>query len=63
MVKEINIIDSIPYEEIRNFPVSIVKGYSGRLILGELGGAVVAMQGRFHFYEGYTRNKLHFQLE
>ena len=63
LVKEINIIDSIPYEEISNFPVSTVKGHSGRLILGELGGKqVVAMQGRFHFYEGYTMQQVTFPV-
>src|SRR5690606_21199542 len=44
----------IPYEEIPNFPVSTVEGHKGQLIIGELGGkTVVAMQGRFHYYEGY----------
>lgn len=44
----------INYEEIPNFPVSTVEGHSGKLIFGKLGGReVVAMQGRFHFYEGY----------
>jgi len=63
LVKEIKIIDSIPYEEIVNFPVSTVKGHSGRLILGELGGKqVVAMQGRFHFYEGYTMQQVTFPV-
>jgi len=63
LVKEIEIIDSIPYEDIVNFPVSTVKGYSGRLILGELGGKqVVAMQGRFHFYEGYTMQQVTFPV-
>ncbi|MDG1841850.1 MAG: purine-nucleoside phosphorylase [Crocinitomicaceae bacterium] len=63
LVKEIKIIDSIPYEDIVNFPVSTVKGHSGRLILGELGGKqVVAMQGRFHFYEGYTMQQVTFPV-
>ena len=63
LVKEIEIIDSIPYEDIVNFPVSTVKGHSGRLILGELGGKqVVAMQGRFHFYEGYTMQQVTFPV-
>lgn len=44
----------IPYEKIPNFPVSTVEGHKGQLIIGELGGkTVVAMQGRFHYYEGY----------
>lgn len=46
---------SIPYEEIPGFPVSTVESHSGRLLLGTLGGKrVVAMQGRFHRYEGYS---------
>src|SRR5688572_7931282 len=44
----------IPYNEIPNFPVSTVEGHSGKLIFGILSGKpVVAMAGRFHFYEGY----------
>lgn len=44
----------IPYQEIPNFPISTVEGHSGKLIIGKLGGVdVLAMQGRFHFYEGY----------
>ncbi|XP_045495649.1 purine nucleoside phosphorylase isoform X1 [Colias croceus] len=51
-----NITDEecIPYEEIPNFPVSTVEGHHGRLVFGRLGDIpVVAMQGRFHYYEGY----------
>ena len=45
----------IPYGEIPHFPVSTVEGHAGRLVIGEVAGATVAaMQGRFHFYEGYT---------
>lgn len=59
LVKEIEIIDSIAYEKIPNFPVSTVEGHSGRLIFGKLGGKdVVAMQGRFHFYEGYSMEQV-----
>ena len=54
---------AIPYEEIPNFPVSTVQGHSGQLIFGNLGGKkVVAMQGRFHFYEGYTMNEVVFPV-
>ena len=43
----------IPYSEIPNFPVSTVQGHSGNLIFGTMGGKrVMAMQGRFHYYEG-----------
>lgn len=46
-----------PYNEIPNFPVSTVEGHAGRLVIGEFQGkVVVAMQGRFHFYEGYALN-------
>lgn len=45
----------IPYAEIPNFPVSTVESHKGKLIFGELSGKkIVAMQGRFHFYEGYS---------
>ena len=55
LVEHINISTAIPYEEIPHFPVSTVEGHSGRLIFGELAGVpVVAMQGRFHYYEGYA---------
>ena len=51
---EINIEKEIPYTAIPHFPVSTVKGHSGKLIFGELSGKkVVAMSGRFHFYEGF----------
>lgn len=46
--------ERIPYEEIPNFPVSTVEGHHGQLVFGWLDGVpVVAMQGRFHYYEGY----------
>jgi purine-nucleoside phosphorylase len=63
LVKEINVIDTISYEDIPNFPVSTVESHSGKLIFGELGGKkVVAMQGRFHFYEGYTLQQVTFPV-
>lgn len=63
LVKEIKAEYSIPYEEIPNFPVSTVEGHSGRLIFGMLGGKkVVAMQGRFHYYEGYTMQQVTFPV-
>lgn len=59
LVKEIETQFVIPYEEIPNFPVSTVEGHSGKLIFGLLGGKkVVAMQGRFHFYEGYSMEQV-----
>jgi len=52
LVKEIDIKHILPYESIPDFPVSTVEGHSGKLIFGVIGGKnVIAMQGRFHFYE------------
>lgn len=63
LVNEIEAEHAIPYEEIPNFPVSTVEGHSGKLIFGTLGGKkVVAMQGRFHYYEGYTMNEVVFPV-
>lgn len=63
LVKEIQTICEIPYGEIPNFPVSTVQGHSGKLIFGTLGGKkVLAMQGRFHFYEGYNMKELTFPV-
>ncbi len=63
LVKEINVIDEISYSDIPNFPVSTVESHSGKLIFGELGGKkVVAMQGRFHFYEGYDMKQVTFPI-
>jgi purine-nucleoside phosphorylase len=63
LVNEIDIIDSIPYSEIPNFPVSTVDGHAGRLIFGRLGDKVVlAMQGRFHYYEGYSMLEVTFPV-
>lgn len=55
LVKDIKAEAVIPYEEIPGFPLSTVESHAGRLILGTLSGRrVVAMQGRFHRYEGYS---------
>ncbi|MDO4715912.1 MAG: purine-nucleoside phosphorylase [Bacteroidales bacterium] len=54
LAQEIEVEVSLPYNEIPNFPVSTVEGHSGRLIYGRLGEKhVLAMEGRFHYYEGY----------
>ena len=56
-----NITDrkDISYETIPHFPVSTVEGHSGKLIVGKLGGKpILAMQGRFHFYEGYNMREV-----
>jgi purine-nucleoside phosphorylase len=53
----------IPYSEIPDFPVSTVEGHAGQLVFGTLNGVVVAaMQGRFHFYEGYSMEKVTFPV-
>ncbi|MGN0220022.1 MAG: purine-nucleoside phosphorylase, partial [Muribaculaceae bacterium] len=53
----------IPYKEIPNFPISTVEGHSGNLIFGKLGGKrVMAMQGRFHYYEGYNMKEVTFPV-
>jgi purine-nucleoside phosphorylase len=57
--KEIDVQYAIPYGDIPEFPVSTVQGHPGRLLFGRLGGrSVVAMQGRFHFYEGWTMDEV-----
>lgn len=54
LTADIKIEFEIPYEQIPNFPVSTVQGHKGALIFGTIGGKkIVAMQGRFHYYEGY----------
>lgn len=54
---------AIPYEQIPHFPVSTVKGHAGKLVIGEAGGKiVVAMQGRFHYYEGYSMQEITFPM-
>lgn len=53
----------IPYSEIPNFPISTVQSHSGNLVLGKLGNKeVVAMQGRFHYYEGYNLKEVTFPV-
>ena len=53
----------ISYDEIPNFPVSTVEGHKGQLVIGKLEGkTVIAMQGRFHYYEGYTMKDITFPV-
>lgn len=60
---EIKVEKEIPYHQIPNFPVSTVEGHSGKLLLGELAGkTVIAMAGRFHFYEGYSVDQVVFPV-
>ena len=59
LIKQITNKKEIPYEEIPHFPVSTVEGHKGKLIIGQLGGQpVIAMQGRFHYYEGYSMKEV-----
>ena len=61
--EEIEVVEAFPYNDIPNFPVSTVEGHSGRLIFGRLGGKdVMALQGRFHFYEGYDMKQVTFPV-
>lgn len=61
LADEIDIIDRIPYSDIPHFPISTVEGHAGRLLFGTLSGKkVVAMQGRFHYYEGYGMQDIAF---
>ncbi len=63
LADEIEVTDAISYSDIPNFPVSTVEGHSGRLILGRLGGKeIMAMQGRFHYYEGYSMKEVTFPI-
>ena len=61
--KEINVECEIDYNDIPHFPVSTVEGHSGKLVFGNLSGKkVVAMAGRFHYYEGYTTPEVVFPI-
>ena len=63
LAARIQVEAEIPYEEIPGFPLSTVETHTGRLLLGTLGGKpVVAMQGRFHRYEGYTLQQVTFPV-
>lgn len=59
LVKEIDVNHTIDYENLPHFPISTVESHHGKLIFGTINGKnVVAMQGRFHFYEGYTMQQI-----
>lgn len=63
MVDEMDIDISIDYENIPHFPVSTVESHKGKLIYGNLSGKkVLAMQGRFHYYEGYSMQEITFPI-
>ncbi len=63
LVNEIDVKHTLAYQDIPNFPVSTVEGHSGKLIFGILGNKnVIAMQGRFHYYEGYSLQEVTFPV-
>jgi purine-nucleoside phosphorylase len=63
LADEIHSPTVIPYREIPHFPLSTVAGHAGELVIGELEGKqVIAMKGRFHFYEGYSMQQLAFPV-
>jgi len=63
LVKEIEVENELSYRDIPHFPISTVETHAGKLITGYLAGKeVVAMQGRFHFYEGYSMHQITFPI-
>lgn len=63
LVKEIKGKKNIPYDDLPNFPVSTVKSHENKMVFGTIGRkSVVAMQGRFHFYEGYSMQDVTFPV-
>jgi len=63
LVNEIKIHAELDYDKIPNFPVSTVESHKGKLIFGELSGRkIIAMQGRFHYYEGYNMKEVTFPV-
>jgi len=63
LTEEIENKDTLPYSNIPHFPVSTAPGHKGNLILGKLSGKqIVVMQGRFHFYEGYSLEEITFPI-
>lgn len=63
LADEMEVAVEIPYDDIPHFPVSTVESHHGKLLFGTLGGKeVVAMQGRFHYYEGYTMQQIVFPV-
>lgn len=63
LIRDIEVDETIEYSEIPHFPVSTVESHSGRLVVGRLEGrSVMAMQGRFHYYEGYSMEQVTFPI-
>ena len=63
LAREMDVRTEISYSDIPHFPLSTVESHAGKLLFGSLGGkSVVAMQGRFHYYEGYTMQQIVFPV-
>src|SRR3982751_5576087 len=63
LVSHIQVEKSIPYNQIPHFPESTVESHKGQLIYGKIGDTpVIAMQGRFHYYEGYSMQEITFPI-
>jgi len=63
LIDEVDIHQTVDYGDLPNFPVSTIASHQGRLVFGTLGGKqIVAMQGRFHYYEGYSMQELTFPV-
>ena len=63
LAEEMTINLELPYKDIPHFPMSTVESHTGKLLMGYLGGKpVMAMQGRFHYYEGYSMNQIVFPI-
>jgi len=63
LAEEMTVEVELPYEDIPHFPVSTVESHAGKLLIGYLGGkSIMAMQGRFHYYEGYSMNQIAFPV-
>jgi purine-nucleoside phosphorylase len=63
LADEVAVHKNFPYDELPNFPVSTVQSHQGQLVVGELGGKpIIAMQGRFHYYEGFSMQELTFPV-
>lgn len=63
LIKDIDVQDQLMYANIPNFPIATVEFHTGKLLFGRLGGKnIVAMQGRLHYYEGYTMQEITFPV-
>ncbi|NRT91585.1 purine-nucleoside phosphorylase [Clostridium beijerinckii] len=63
LVNEVREVESISYKDIPNFPISTVKGHEGKLVFGKINDIeVLLMQGRFHYYEGYTMKEVTYPI-